>query len=130
LAIDPGERRTGIAVSDPQAVLARPLTTHDRRRDGSLLEFLARLCQEHGVERVLVGLPLTQMSEEGASAQRARRVAAEIEKTLPVSVELVDERYSSAEAAKILAGRKAPKERKDAVAAAIILQTYLDGRAS
>lgn len=130
LAIDPGERRTGIALSDPGAVLARPLTTHDRKRDGSLVSLLARLREEHDVEKVLVGLPLTQMAEEGSAARHARRLASEIERALGVPVVLVDERYSSAEAGRILAGRRLPKERRDAVAAALILQTYLDGRAT
>ncbi len=126
LALDPGLRRTGIALCDPTGTLARPLLTHDRRSDGSLLELIASLCEEHSVERVLVGLPLTQMKEEGATAQAARGLAEKIRLRVELPVELVDERYSSLEADRILAGKKAPKGRRDAVAAALILQTWLD----
>ena len=54
IALDPGERRTGIALSDAEQILAYPLETHDRRTDRSLLERVARLCDEHDAERVLV----------------------------------------------------------------------------
>jgi putative Holliday junction resolvase len=126
LALDPGLRRTGIAVCDPTGTLARPLLTHDRRSDGSLLELVASLCEEHSVERILVGLPLTQMNEEGSTAQAARGLAKKIQARVKLPVELVDERYSSLEADRVLAGKKAPKGRRDAVAAALILQTWLD----
>lgn len=126
LALDPGLRRTGIALCDPTGTLARPLLTHDRRKDGSLLELVASLCEEHSVERILVGLPLTQMNEEGPTAQAARGLAEKIHARVKLPVELVDERYSSLEADRVLAGKKAPKGRRDAVAAALILQTWLD----
>jgi putative Holliday junction resolvase len=126
LAIDPGSRRTGIAISDPGGTLASPLLTHDRQKDGSLIELLARLCEEHQVERIVVGLPLTQMGAAGPSAEHARALADRLRRELPVAVQLVDERYSSAEADRILQGKRRPKGRRDAVAAALILQTFLD----
>lgn len=128
LALDPGERRTGIAVSDPEALLARPLQTHDRRRDGSLFQLIRELCQEHAVELVLVGHPLTQAGESGRSAQHAERLAEKLREQLDSEVRLVDERYSSVEADHILRGSRRPKEDRDAIAAATILQGFLDAR--
>jgi putative Holliday junction resolvase len=130
LALDPGERRTGLAISDPQGLLARPLRTHDRRRDGSLIQLLKDLCTEHGVRLVLVGHPLTQGGERGSSALHAEALADRLKSDLKLPIELVDERYSSAEADHLLRGARRPKEDRDAVAAAFILQGYLDGRAA
>ena len=126
LALDPGERRTGIAICDPTGSLARPLHTHDRKTDGSLLALVAELCVEHSAERVLVGLPLTQMGERGPMALRAETLAEKLRGHLDLPVELVDERYTSLEADRVLAGRKKEKGRRDAVAAALLLQTWLD----
>lgn len=131
LALDPGERRTGIALSDPEGIMASPLRTHDRERDGSLLELVDALCVEHEVAEVVVGHALTQDGARGESARRSERVAALIEKRVKrrgIAVRLVDERYSTAEAQKILAGRNRPREQRDAVAAALILQAVLDAR--
>ncbi len=126
LALDPGERRTGIAISDPTGSLARPLLTHDRLADRSLLDLVASLCAEHGVERVLVGLPLTQMGEEGPRTLHARKLVLLLEERIALPVELVDERYTSLEADRILRGKRAEKGRRDAVAAALLLQTWLE----
>ncbi len=128
LALDPGERRTGIAICDPAGILATPLETHDRRRDRSLLDRIAQLCDHHGAERVLVGLPLTQMGEHGASAVRSEVLARKLAQRLSVPVELVDERYSTAEARRLLRGRRHERADRDALAAALILQGWLDGR--
>jgi len=126
LALDPGERRTGIAVSDPTGSLARPLLTHDRLHDGSLLALVGRLCGEYEVVRVLVGLPLTQMGERGPRTEHAEALAERLRAVLHLPVELVDERYTSLEADRILRGKKARKGRRDAVAAALLLQTWLE----
>lgn len=128
LALDPGDRRTGIAACDATATLASPLRTHDRRRDGSLLQLVAQLVDQLEAERVLVGLPLTQMGEQGARAQHAIALAQQLRLHLSVPVELVDERYTTAEAARLLAGSRAPREQRDALAASLLLQTWLDGR--
>lgn len=128
LAIDPGERRTGIAACDPTGTLASPVCTHDRRRDGSLLELLARLVAERGAERLLVGLPRTAAGDEGVQAEHARRLAAKIAERVDIPVELVDERYSTAEAGRLLQGRRHDRADRDALAAALVLQGWLDGQ--
>lgn len=108
--------------------MASPLRTHDRRRDLSLLDLIAELCAEHGVERVLVGHPLTQDGAQGDAALRSVRLVEKLRDRLDVAVVLVDERYSTAEATRLLAGRGRSRERRDAVAAALILQAWLDAR--
>lgn len=131
LALDPGERRTGIAICDPAGILASPHSTHDRQRDRSLLDLVERLCREHDVETVVVGHAIAQGGERGESAIRSERVASLLADRLGpagIHVELFDERYSTAEAQKILAGRKHAREERDALAAALILQAWLDAR--
>ncbi len=129
LGLDPGERRTGIALCDPAGILASPLCTHDRRRDGSLLELVARLCDEHDVRCVVVGHALTQEAKPGVSATRSQVLARKLTTRLQargVDVVLVDERYSTAEAQRMLAGHPHAREDRDALAAALILQAHLD----
>ncbi len=131
LALDPGARRTGIAISDPAGILASPLGAHDRRRDGSILDRVESLCIEHHVTRVLVGHPLTAAGEQGESARRSERIAELLRARLDpheIEVVLVDERYSTAEAQKILRGRPHARDDRDALAAALVLQACLDAR--
>lgn len=131
LSLDPGERRTGIALSDPEGIMASPLRTHDRERDGSLIDLVESLCEEHGVTEVIVGHAVTQSGDRGQSARRSERVAGLVEKRVRprgIAVRLVDERYSTAEAQRLLAGKKRAREVRDAVAAALILQSELDAR--
>lgn len=136
LGIDHGTRRVGIAVSDPDAAFAFALQTHVEGRDGSLLDLLSKLVAERGAVAVIVGLPLTADGREGESAVRARRFAERLAEVLPVPVEMWDERYTSQEADRFLAhppGRaKADRDKgeRDAVAAELILQGWLDRRAA
>lgn len=131
LGLDPGQRRTGIALSDAVGILASPLRTHDRKTDRSLLDLIDELCTEHGVETVVVGHALTQGGDREESALRSERIAELLSERLKgrqIQVLLMDERYSTAEAIRLLAGKKRPREQRDAVAAALILQAYLDGQ--
>lgn len=131
LALDPGGRRTGIALCDPAEILASPHSTHDRQRDRSLLDLVEQICREHAVETVVVGHAVGQGGERGESAQRSERIAELLTERLGaagVRVELFDERYSTAEAQRILAGRKHERGDRDALAAALILQAWLDAR--
>ncbi len=132
LGIDHGTRRVGIAASDPDAAFAFAVGTHVEGRDGSLLAFVADLVRERGAVGVVVGLPLTADGAEGESALRARRFAERLAASLPVPVELWDERYTSQEADRYLparAGRPRDRGERDAVAAELILQGWLDHRA-
>ncbi len=127
LGLDYGLRRIGIAASDPAKSLAFALGTHVEGRDGSILTHLGGLITERTVTGLVLGLPLTADGREGEMAERVRKFAGRLEREFEVEVILWDERFSSAEADRWLKGsRGSKKEDRDAVAAQIILQSYLD----
>ena len=130
LALDPGSVRVGVAVSDPLRIIAQPHSSLEAR-DPGILESIAALVTSLDVERIVVGLPLSLDGTEGPSAVQARRFAADVAAATNLEVELADERFSSvtAERSMIEAGarRSERKGARDRVAAAIFLQTYLDG---
>ncbi len=127
LGFDYGLRRVGMAANDAQSALALALGTHVEGRDGSLFGHVANLIQERKITCLVVGLPLTADGREGDMAHQARRFAGMLEEHFEVAVVLWDERFSSAEADRWLKGRtRTTKGERDAIAAAIILQSYLD----
>lgn len=135
LGLDYGERRIGIALSDPTLTLASPLETVTRRRGKRPpLAAIERIAREHAVESVVVGLPLTLEGEEDAWCDEVRRIGDELGRRLEVDVAYIDERMTSVEAERGIRGaglsRRAreDKTRVDAAAAAVILQRYLDRR--
>ena len=133
LALDVGEQRTGVAVGE---WLARPLVTVKRRSKSRDFRTIAHLVREHQVERLVVGLPLNMDGSMGFQAQRVVRYAEQLKDALSqmgLEIELAfwDERLTTEEASRAMAasgrGRRNRRERIDAVAAAVILQSYLDG---
>ena len=135
LALDVGERRVGVAISDEAQILARSLTVIHRRSKVQDFEILAQLVREHAVVAIVVGLPLDADGTEGQQARRCRRYAAALSEALiarQLSTPLIfyDESLSTVDAAEIMiaSGRKRRdrRQRIDAVAAAVILQGYLD----
>lgn len=129
LGVDYGTKRIGLAISDGLGLTAQPLDVVPRK---DLVESLLRITQEYEVNRVVVGLPTALGGHEGQSAAGARELGEEIASLLDLDVDYVDERFTSrmAESALLEAGmrRRGRKEAVDKVAAAIILQTYLDSR--
>lgn len=133
LALDIGDRRIGVAISDESQMLARPLTTIVRASKHEDFESIAKLIAAHGVERLIVGLPRTLRGDEGAQAARVRRYAEALSAAIGAPIAFQDERYTSLEAEERLAGsprRKRAGGDVDAVAAAIILQDYLNQHTS
>jgi putative Holliday junction resolvase len=133
LAVDWGERRIGIALSDESQILAQPLTTLTRRPGKRFpMQRLLTLLSEHGVKRVVVGLPLAADGSEGAAAQAARALAADIGARSGLAVDLADERMTTARVLQAVremgGGTRGRKEELDALAATLLLQTYLDTR--
>jgi putative pre-16S rRNA nuclease len=124
LALDHGTARIGCAISDPSGTLATPLPVIEPPEARAVAELVAK----HGVERVVVGLPLHMSGEEGSQAALARSFCAELTALLEVPVETYDERLTTrmAEASK-RAGASAPP---DSLAAAHLLQAYLAGQAA
>ena len=126
LALDVGERRIGVAVSDPTGTLATPHSVIRRRSKAEDFAAVARLAAELGAERVVVGLPLSLDGSVGPQARRVTRYAQALARTLSVPVELYDERYSTLTADELLAeGGRKRRTPIDAAAAAVILQDYL-----
>jgi putative Holliday junction resolvase len=125
LALDPGERRVGLAVSDPLGITAQGLRTFDRR-GGDLLARVRELVGEYGVTRIVVGHPLGLSGRPTDATRAAEQLAACLGRELGLPVDLWDERLSSAEAERTLAGTRPEKGAVDRVAAVLILQGYLD----
>jgi putative Holliday junction resolvase len=134
LALDLGERRIGVAMSDAAGTLAMPLTTLKAAPRQQALAQIVALVQEHTVDEVVVGLPLTMSGEVGFQAQIVRAFAAELEQRLEQPVYLFDERLTTVVADQMMRelGIKPDKRkaRVDELAASIILQDYLDHRRS
>lgn len=132
LAVDWGERRVGVAISDELQTLARPLPTLIVDSWRETARALEALVAEYGVETVVVGNPMHMNGEEGASTRKVRRLVDALQERLPgVRFVFWDERLSSRQAEEILRARKervrGNRGRLDQIAAAVLLQSYLDG---
>jgi putative Holliday junction resolvase len=130
LGLDLGERRVGVALSDPHGIVASPLVQLTVRGRRDLVAAVARLVAEHGVERVVVGLPLLADGTRGEQARRVDATVAVLREALTVPVVAWDERFSTQDADEAMrqAGLRPDrrKARRDKVAAALILQAYLE----
>jgi putative Holliday junction resolvase len=120
LALDHGSARCGCALSDPSGTVATPLPAIERPDTRRGLAAVERLVEEHGAERVIVGLPLTLRGEEGEQAERARTFAERLGRRVSVPVELHDERLTTR-----LAERTGGNADADSRAAAHLLESYL-----
>jgi len=132
LALDVGDKRIGVAISDPSQLLARSLKVIQRGSRQEDFAAVARLVEEYEVERVVVGYPRSLDGTVGEQADKVERYAAGLAKAMDVPLVLWDERFSTVSAERLMreAGSRGKKrrERVDAVAAAVILQDYLDSR--
>ena len=131
LALDVGNRRIGVAVSDELGLTAQPVLTlerHSSRRED--LRSLARLCRRFGVAGIVVGNPVHLSGELSPQAAKTQAFAAELGELTQLPIHLWDERLTSREAHEILfaAGRPRQEHRRviDQVAATLILQSFLD----
>jgi putative Holliday junction resolvase len=120
LALDHGSARCGCAISDPSGTLATPLEVVERPDSKGGLAAVVRMVEEHGPERVVVGLPLTLRGEEGEQAAAARTFAERLERKVNIPVELHDERLTTR-----LAERTGGSGDADSRAAAHLLESYL-----
>jgi putative Holliday junction resolvase len=138
LGLDVGERRVGVAVSDPSGTVVRPLQTIVRTSREEDVAVIASLVAEYDVELIVVGQPLSLNSTEGPQARRVARYADMLAERLSVPVVWWDERFSTVAAEEIIFQSRGRKKRRqardegkvDAIAAAVILQSYLDGQNS
>ena len=132
MGLDYGERRIGVAGSDEMGLIARPLSVIERTSRAEDAARIGELASRRKAKTIVVGLPLNMDGSAGPAARRARRFARMLERELGLAVELWDERLSTAEAERALIGADERRERRrevrDGVAAALILQSYLDAR--
>ena len=128
LAIDYGARRTGLAVSDADEKIASPLAVLDGQKN--LIERIAAIVKEQNVDAVVVGLPLNMDGSQGFQAKRVLNFAGGLKNRLNISLYYQDERLSSFDADEKLSAaqftKKEKLKRRDAVAAARILQDFLE----
>ena len=130
LCLDLGDRYIGVAVSDALGMIARPLEVFERTSRADDFAHVAALVKKHRALALIVGLPIQMDGVEGSQAAWVRDYSAELGETINVPVRLWDERLTTMEAEDIMRarGRKPTKEWIDAVAAAVILQSYLDSQ--
>jgi putative Holliday junction resolvase len=132
IGIDLGSRRIGVAATDGLGLTAQPRATLARHGGVRDLEAIAAAVREVGADRIVVGLPLDPEGGEGPAARRARDFAAKLASALGLPVELVDESFSTVEAEQVLlaadVSRAKRKQVVDKLAAAVILQRWLDGQ--
>jgi len=131
MALDYGETRIGVALSDPGGMLAQPFETIERKgpRDQTWLERIASLVAEREVGCIVVGLPLSMSGRAGEAAARARAFGERVAARTGVRVVYFDERWTSREAERVLRDADVKARRRkgkiDPIAAALILSAWL-----
>ncbi|MFT7619359.1 MAG: putative Holliday junction resolvase [Planctomycetota bacterium] len=130
LALDYGEKRIGIALSDPLGILATGHSTYERKQLQDDLAYLTSIMEEQDVVTWVIGLPLNADGSEGEMVERAERFANVLSEHAGRPFEWADESYSSLEADEILKEKykdwKRRKAERDMVAAQVILRHYLE----
>lgn len=133
LALDVGDKRIGVAVSDDTGTFAFPFTTIERTASEKAdLRSIVRIIDEEGISTVVVGIPIMLDGTEAAQAGKVRAFAEKLARRLRIPVEYWDESLSTVEADQVLIeadkSRKARKKVVDKTAAAIILRSYLEAK--
>lgn len=130
LALDIGDVRIGIAVSDPMQIIANPLQTYKRIGMSQDIEYLCDLAKQQQVTLLVSGLPVSMNGEENSQTQKTREFAQKLSEKSGINLKYVDERLTTVSAEKaLIEGGMRRENRKgviDKVAATIILQNYLD----
>jgi putative Holliday junction resolvase len=130
LALDPGTRRIGVAVSDETKTIAQPLEWIPAEPFAGFLDRLRQILVEKEVDLVLIGLPRNMNGTYGPAAQKAETFAAALKAAITVPIEMRDERLTTLQANKMMiqgnVRREKRKDKVDKMAAALLLQSYLD----
>jgi len=130
MGLDIGEKRIGVALSDPLGIIAGALTVVDRVTDDAALKEIIDLARENEVERIVVGMPRSLDGSLGKQAQAVQSFVDLLKKRTDIPIVTWDERLSTVAAERTLLEvgmkRDKRKKRRDSLAAAIILQGYLD----
>jgi len=132
ICLDVGTARIGVAVSDPDETTALPLLVIERCDPASDIRSIVDIIEEYGAEKVIFGMPLSLDGDKGPQAVSTSDFAKELRQKTKAAVIPQDERYSTREAERVLIAQGVKRDQRravvDKVAAAIILQTYLDGQ--
>ena len=133
VALDVGNKRIGVAVSDPLGIIATPLSVYTRSGMQQDVDAILRIVQEQGAEQILIGMPVSMDGVEREQAQKTQRFVDAVRQKASVPVITSDERLSTVEAERRMREMGMSAERRkalrDAASAAIVLQSYLDSRA-
>lgn len=134
LAIDYGEKRIGLALSDPLGFTAQGLETILKVSKENFLQKITELCRERSVTEVIIGLPVNMNGTMGPKAKEILEIVPELQAKLEVPVKTWDERLTSREAGRLMIeeglSRDKQKQNSDRLAATILLQNYLESRRS
>jgi putative Holliday junction resolvase len=130
LALDPGTKRIGVAVSDETKTIAQPLEWIPAEPFANFITRLKELLIEKEIDLVLIGLPRNMDGSFGPAAQKAEAFAAAVRAAITVPIKMRDERLTSLQANKIMIQSKVRRDKRkdkvDQMAAALLLQSYLD----
>lgn len=128
LAIDFGQKRIGLAVSDELKIIAKPFKTLENKGKKYVVSQLKNICQNFDIEKIIVGLPKNLSGEEGIQAKKVRNFVEDLKGKIKMPVIFEDERFTTEEAEKFLKAKSLKKRimEKDQLAAFYILQSYLD----
>ncbi len=130
LGIDYGTVRIGLALSDPTRTLASPLPFLENNSPQQVTQALSALIQTHQISALIIGLPRNMDGTYGPSAQKVRDFISQIQQDIPLPITPIDERLTTAQASKQLAGiglnQKQLRKKVDSSSACLILQQYLD----
>ena len=130
LGLDIGDKRIGVALSDPDGLLASPFTIINRREETADIKAITDIISQHQVEQIIVGLPRSMDGSIGKQAEKVKDFTQKLCRHTEVPVEFRDERLTTVLAKRLMQAAKTKKSRgkaqDDAIAAAIILQGYLD----
>ena len=132
LGVDFGEKRIGLALSDPLGLTAQGLETLMNKGKKQVLEEFSRICRDRGVGEIVVGLPINMNGSLGPKAKEVLGWVPELESAVGIPVKTWDERLTSREAGRLMIeeglSRKKQKKNSDRLAAMLLLQGYLEAR--
>lgn len=132
LGLDPGDKRIGVAVTDPLGITAQGIDVVEVTSIESALDQIVSICRQYSVERIVVGNPVNMNGTCGPASKQAKKLAVKLKHKTGLPVEMVDERLTSIAAERVLlsadVSRKKRRETKDKLAAVLILENYLSAR--
>lgn len=132
LGLDPGSKRVGVALSDELGMIAQPLEYIPAEPFEEFVVALLKLIAERGVDSIIVGMPRNMDGSYGPAAEKSKALVAKLRERTEVPIRTWDERLTTAQANRVLiagnVSRKKRKEKVDKMAAAILLQSYLDAQ--